>query len=252
MRIEELLSQFGVDIETFVEALRRSPNARGYIDGAISELVVQRKLGGLGFELLRIKEKWEGPKLHFGDFYISKKGADTWYVLESKGLKSNSEDWHNLNTKRSLIRFLKNNNDTLELFDTENELLRWVDEHFTSDLGQLKQRVKVLETHFVSGTGTANREIATPRKDEFNFISLDLFLRTNKREYIFTDPNDLESSEGHPEHLKQNYVVDIVLEGIRSEPIIRPPWHRNILDVWDDNKRPVRKEDRQIDTRSDL
>jgi hypothetical protein len=212
--------------------------------------MVQREMQNLGFDLLRIKEKWEGPKLHFGDFYMSRKGADRWYILESKGIKSNSEDWHKLNNQSSLTRFLRNNNQRLELFKSDAGLLEWVSRYHTSDLNELKKRIRVLETHFVSGTGTAGREIATPRKDEFDYISLDLFLRTNKREFIFADPQELESSNGHPAHLQQNYVVDILLEGVRTEPVLRPPWHRSIMEIWDDNKEPVRNEQRQIDTRS--
>jgi hypothetical protein len=252
MEIEDLLAQFGVDLETFVEALRRSPNARGYIDGAISELLIQRKLEKLGFELLRIKEKWKGPKKHFGDFYISKKGDDKWYVLESKGVKSNSEDWHKLFKRESLAGFLREHGERLGLFDTEREIDNWIEKYYTSDKRELLKRVRVLETHFVSGKGTAGRRIATPRKDEFDYIALDLFLRTGKREYIFADPKDLDSARGYAEHLKQNYVVDILLEGVRSEPVIRPPWHKSIMGIWDERKRPVTKEDRQVDTRSDL
>ena len=59
---------FGVDEEVVVEAILDSPNARGYIIGSISELLLRNALLNQGFKVLRIKEKWEGPKIHHGDF----------------------------------------------------------------------------------------------------------------------------------------------------------------------------------------
>ena len=61
---------FGVDEKVVIEAILDSPNARGYIIGSISELLLRNTLIGQGFKVLRIKEKWEGPKIHHGDFYI--------------------------------------------------------------------------------------------------------------------------------------------------------------------------------------
>jgi hypothetical protein len=252
LKMSDLVRKFGVKRTTFVEAIRRSPNAQGYIDGAISELLAQRALEKQGFELERIKEKWGGKKLHFGDFYISKAGRNRWYLLESKGLKSNSEEFKHLNNKKNLNRFLKKHNRRLKLFVTDASRRKWVDANFSEDLDELMEHVKVLETHLVAGKGTNRREINTPLKDEFHILCLDLFLRTKKREFIFADPRDLEPSESHPKHLQQNYVVDILLKGIRDRPRIKPPWHRSILEVWHDTRRPVKDGERQVDTRSAL
>jgi len=88
---------FNVNIETFLAAIKLSPNVQGYLSGAISELLLKEKLGN-DYDILRIKEKWGGKKhpKHRGDFYIRKKGNQSWFVLESKGVKSNSEKWHKL------------------------------------------------------------------------------------------------------------------------------------------------------------
>ena len=58
-----------VDEETFLEALKMSPNSQGYVVGAITELLLRRHLENLGYEVKRIKEKWEGDKHpnHKGD-----------------------------------------------------------------------------------------------------------------------------------------------------------------------------------------
>ncbi len=108
-RIELLVKRlFAVDISTFEQAILMSPNAQGYLAGAISEILLKRQLMQKGFELLRIKEKWEGDKHpnHHGDFYIRIKGDKPWFVLESKGVKSNSEKWHRLYNYNNLIGFL--------------------------------------------------------------------------------------------------------------------------------------------------
>jgi len=70
---------FGVDEQVVIEAILDSPNARGYIIGSISELLLRNTLLKEGFRVLRIKEKWEGPKIHHGDFYISK-DEKNWFV----------------------------------------------------------------------------------------------------------------------------------------------------------------------------
>jgi hypothetical protein len=71
--------RFGVTTEVFLQALRSSPSANGYITGAISELLLKNYLESLGYEVLRIKEKPAGGNNAKnsearGDFYIRKKG----------------------------------------------------------------------------------------------------------------------------------------------------------------------------------
>ena len=87
----------GVDEEFLLRALLLSGNARGYILGAVTELLLKEELEKLGYELLRIREKWEGDKKHHGDYYVRKNGSP-WFVLESKGVKSNSAKWHNISS----------------------------------------------------------------------------------------------------------------------------------------------------------
>jgi len=113
---EHFVSQhFGVESKLFLEALKNSPSAKGYILGAISELVLKQYLESLGFEVLRIKEKPAGGNnakntTARGDFYIRKKGStkNEWLVIESKGLKSNAEfRASKLDSKEKLFRFRK-------------------------------------------------------------------------------------------------------------------------------------------------
>lgn len=78
-------------------------------------------------------------------------------------------------------------------------------------LKYLMSRVKVLETYFVSGTSGSNERIqATPRKDEFNLISIDIILRYYEHKFVFANPKLLESSGDNEEHLQQNYIMGFV------------------------------------------
>ena len=115
--IEEfILNHFGVNEKTFLEALNSSPSAIGYISGAISEVCLKDYLESKNYEVIRIKEKPSGGNnaKNFearGDFYIRKRnsGKDEWLVIESKGLKSNSEfRGGKLDGPEKVFRFLKN------------------------------------------------------------------------------------------------------------------------------------------------
>lgn len=114
MSLKEFTKEiFGVNKNIFIKALEINPSSQGYILGAISELLLKYHLESKGFEVLRIKEKPSGgykTKTVRGDFYIRKidNQEDEWYVIESKGLKSNSEfRGSRLDSKEKLLRFIK-------------------------------------------------------------------------------------------------------------------------------------------------
>lgn len=249
------LSQFaekfcGVDENILLEALLISGNARGYILGAVSEMLLKQFLNGLGYEVLRIREKWEGEKKHHGDYYVRRSGSP-WFVVESKGVKSNSEKWHGIrNTPRDgrqLETWFKRKRSG-EMYEWWNSL-----SPPQRDKILLSKRFpdsRIIETHFVSGTaGRAGRIIATPRKTEFHVVALDLFLRTGKHEFIFASSAGLASPESHPDHLKQNYIVDILVPTVSETPNFRRPWTKDFDQIFDTLDNPVREEDMQVDTR---
>ncbi len=292
--------EFNVDQKTFLRALELSPNARGYIFGAVSEFLLKDYLTRKGYEILRIKEKWEGEKhpRHHGDFYIRKKGKKDWFVLESKGVKSNSEKWHRLYNLENLTNFLVKNIDktpfksakeieghikkNLPLFYnkyknnlyTLNEIKKYKPSkkvtQKTKDIKRLKSlsltelekliderlkyvmdSIKVIETHLVSGGSKKSlRTQATPRIDEFNILSLDLCLRTGKHEFISSDPRLLPPSESDKNHLKQNYIIDILFKNKKERPKIKHPWTFDFDAVFKTLKSPVKKSDMQADERS--
>jgi hypothetical protein len=256
---------FKTTVEVFLSAIRLSPNAQGYINGSVTELLLKKHLEFLGYEVRRIREKWEGRKHpnHHGDFYFRKTGTSPWFVLESKGVKSNTEGWNKLYNFARLKKFLISYNEIIRWIDKtkpiEPQVDKWIDdnlpdlrnaqilytyeeirdylknppaketaklaemrklENFTRDeiddkikkrLELIMSKVKVLDTHFVSGTsGTSERTQATPRKDEFNIISIDIALRFNEHKFLFANPKQLEASSGDSNHLQQNYIMGFV------------------------------------------
>ena len=126
---------FKTTVAIFLEALKLSPNAQGYVSGSVTELLLKQHIEERGYEVERIREKWEGPKHpnHYGDFYFSKKGMNRWFVLESKGIKSNSEKWHKLFNRSKLIQFLYDYHSIIRWIDQtkdiENQIIQWVDQN---------------------------------------------------------------------------------------------------------------------------
>lgn len=309
-KIKRFVEQvFKTTLEIFLEALKLSPNAQGYVSGSITELLLKKKLEEeCGFELKRIREKWEGKKhpQHHGDFYFRKPGTFYWYVIESKGVKSNSEKWHRLYNFENLKNFLVTNTDKIPWVNhnqnIEQQIIDWIyinlpnfqNEYsynlyeyeevkryvskrktdkaksidslrgYTRDqindmiedrLNYVMSKVKVLETHFVSGTsGVSERTQATPRKDEFNVIAIDIVLRYPEHKFLFANPKNLESSGDDPNHLQQNYIMGFVFTDEQGEPTlhITDDWYEDLNEVYDtlNPQDAVNEDDMQVDNRN--
>jgi len=105
--------KFGIDEDKFLDVLKMSPGAEGYLLGSIGELLFKEHAESLGYEVLRIKEKPPGGDNAKsddarGDFYIRKKPStkDEWLVIECKGAKSNSEKRAGLTKLSSCLNLL--------------------------------------------------------------------------------------------------------------------------------------------------
>lgn len=311
---DEILKHFGVDERTFLEALKSSPSAQGYIAGAISEVLLKEHLESKGYEVIRIKEKPSGGNNAKnsearGDFYIRKRGNtdDKWLVIESKGLKSNSEfRGGKLDSPEKVFKFLKvrvfnaaktkktiyakgystylkakarwekkNPGKTFPEFKwsktfpgpdcyslegiwkDEADLKKWVysldKDSFTENAyRRIDGAISILETHQPSkrvGIKTGIDQ-AAPLVYDFNIMSVDLFLRTGKHEFVFMNAEEISHSPSSPEHLYQNYTIDILVKGKKSEPTIQAPWYSDIEDCIGQTKPAYRKIDQsQIDKR---
>ncbi len=304
-RLEVFVTKvFKTTLEVFLEALKLSPNAQGYVSGSVTELLLKRYLESLGFVVERIREKWEGRKHsnHHGDFYFKNKNG-SWFVLESKGVKSNSEKWHKLYNYENLKAFLFTHKDKInwikENEEIEPQINKWIGENLSKflteynyalydyeeiqkyktpqretqkskDIDKLRKytreeiadmintrleylmnKVKVLETHFVSGAGgLTDRSQATPRKDEFNLISIDIFLRFTEHKFLFANPQNLESSGADVHHLQQNYIMGFVFND--NELCLSDEWSDDFNEVLGtvDESDAIKEKDMQIDNRN--
>ena len=100
-RLETFVTKaFKTTLDVFLDALKLSPNAQGYVSGSITELLLKRYLTTLGFVVERIREKWEGRKHpnHHGDFYLKDKHGKLKIFLFAHKDKIN---WVNLKTKQN-------------------------------------------------------------------------------------------------------------------------------------------------------
>jgi len=308
-RLEKFVKDvFKTTVEVFFEALRLSPNAQGYVSGSITELLLKQYLQKRGFEVKRIREKWEGKKHanHHGDFYF-RKPQGVWFVLESKGVKSNAEKWHKLYNHDRLVKFLFDHSEKISWIvqnsDIEPQITAWISEnlpkfeaeyantiytyeevqdHLNSGstrktkkslaiealknfsreeinkmieerLAYLMSKLKVLETHFVSGTsGASERTQATPRKDEFNLISIDIFLRYSEHKFLFANPKQLDASGADANHLQQNYIMGFIFtdEENNLQLDLTDEWYESIEEAY----RSINTEDavNEIDMQEDI
>jgi len=302
---------FKTSLEIFLEALKLSPNAQGYVLGSVTELLLKKKIEDEGYEVKRIREKWEGRKHpnHHGDFYFKAHDGKKWFVLESKGVKSNSEKWHKLFNYDRLRKFINNHAEKIAWInqheETEPQIESWLEQNLPrfmddyadniyeyeeiqdflnnppkritdkskaiaklrklsrDEVGQLIEdrlayvmsKVKVLETHFVSGTSEANeRTQATPRKGEFNIVAIDIVLRYPEHKFLFANPKLLESSGGDPNHLQQDYIIGFVFFDENQKPLlsITDEWYEDFREVVNtvNLKDAVKESDMQIDSRN--
>jgi hypothetical protein len=121
-------------------------------------------------------------------------------------------------------------------------------------LNYVMSKIKVLETHFVSGrSGISERTQATPRKDEFNVIAIDIVLRYPEHKFLFANPKNLESSGDDPNHLQQNYIMGFIFTDEQGNQTltITDDWYEDLNDVYDtlDSEDSVSEDDMQIDNR---
>ncbi len=81
---------------------------------------------------------------------------------------------------------------------------------------------------------------------------MDLFFRTGKHEFVFMNPDKISHSPDHPNHLYQNYIIDILIPGIKDELDIRYPWYTDIDKlILETNPRIVEYDESQLDHREE-
>lgn len=310
---EYIKGKYGVTEKKFLEVLKISPSAEGYLLGSLGEQLFKEYAENSGFEVLRIKEKPDGgyntkSDDARGDFYIRQKGnkKDEWYVVECKGVKSNAEKRANLTNKSKCIRLLekhsikreehvksiyksglkaykrsksywlekedkirfpkfswiKNNPgsgipDLSHLWKEKKEIENWInsfdDELFSEDsYWDLKAPIRLLQTHMPSTrTDKIGVKSTGPLKNEFNILCLDLFIRTGKHEFVFVNSSELNHQAKSPNHLQQNYTIDILTkkENFKRHKLLEP-WYNDLNEcIKKTNPKPRKLNKSQLDHR---
>lgn len=305
--------KFGISVDTFLEVLKMSPGAEGYLLGSIGELLFKEYIESLGYEALRIKEKPEGGYKAKsadarGDFYIRKNDSkqDKWYVVECKGVKSNSEKRNGLIKQLSCIKTLTKHSVNREkhitsiyksgenayskskekwekknkgkfpefrwsksnpgagipnlsgLWDSKEDIEEWLvsfpKDSFSEDAyWNLTAPIRLLQTHMPSTRIDSFTKIKStgPLVTEFNILCVDLFLKTGKHEFVFANSENLNPQGKSPNHLQQNYTIDIltVKDNYKRHPLLKP-WYDSIDECIKATKPKPRKLDKsQLDKR---
>lgn len=65
------------------------------------------------------------------------------------------------------------------------------------------------------------------------------------------NPQSISHSPSSPEHLYQNYTIDVLIKDKKINPILEHPWYKNIKDCIKNTNVEYRKLDKsQIDNRN--
>ncbi len=187
--------------------------------------------------------------------------------IYDKGLKAynkTKEDWEKKNPNKKFPPFLWNvenagaiNVNLNGIWKDEQSLKIWIDsqpdEFFTEyAYRNAEGAIVILETHQPSkriGEITQINQTAPLVKD-FNIMAVDLFLRTGKHEFAFMNSEKISHSPTSPEHLYQNYTIDVLVKNEKTQPVFTPPWYNDFEKLVQETTPKTREIDEsQLDTR---
>ena len=147
--------------------------------------------------------------------------------------------------------------DLSHLWSNKKEIEDWLnsfsdDKYTETAYWDLKAPVRLIQTHMPSSrTDELNIKSTGPLVSEFNILCLDLFLRTGKHEFVFVNSQNLNHQAKAPNHLQQNYTIDILVEkdGYILHNLLSP-WYRDIDKCIEETKPIARQLDEsQLDKR---
>jgi hypothetical protein len=193
-----------------------------------------------------------------------KKHVESIYKSGQRAYLRKKESWES-DTNKTFPRFSWNENnpgsgipDLTGLWDSKKEIKEWLetfsDESFTENAyWDLTAPVRLLQTHMPSSRLDPETKIKKtgPLVSEFNILSVDLFLKTGKHEFAFVNSADLNHQAESPNHLQQNYTIDILTakDGFKRHNFIAP-WFDDMEKCINETKPKPRKLDKsQLDLR---
>jgi len=121
--------------------------------------------------------------------------------------------------------------DLTGLWKSEDEIQKWLEKipaaNFNEDAyWNLTAPIRLLQTHMPSTRIDAVTTIKStgPLVSEFNILCVDLFLKTGKHEFVFVNATQLNHQAKSPNHLQQNYTIDILTakDGFKRHKLLEP------------------------------
>jgi len=167
---------------------------------------------------------------------IYKRGKKSYVKKKMQWDSSNNQSFPN-------FRWLKENPgpgipDLSNIWKNKRDFNNWIDSFDESQLTEqkywdLQAPCRILQTHMPSSRVDPQTKIKStgPLVGEFNIIAVDLFMRTKKHEFVFANSNNLNHQAKSPNHLQQNYTIDILVEydNFKRHKLLHP-WYDNIDD----------------------
>lgn len=148
--------------------------------------------------------------------------------------------------------------DLTEFWKDKDEIKNWLESFNESDFNEdaywsLTAPIRVLQTHMPSSRIDVETSIKStgPLVSEFNILCVDLFIKTGKHEFVFVNSQDLNHQSKSPNHLQQNYTIDILVEkdGYERHDLLKP-WYDDLTLCIEETKPKYRKLDKsQLDER---
>ena len=147
--------------------------------------------------------------------------------------------------------------DLTGIWNSEAEIKAWLNKYTDDDFSkdafwELRAPVRLIQTHMPSTrVDVLGVKSTGPLVTEFNLLCLDLFIRTGKHELVFVNSQDLNPQSKAPNHLQQNYTVDVLVakDGFKRHKLLKP-FYDNLDDCIAESKPKPRKIDlTQIDYR---
>lgn len=148
--------------------------------------------------------------------------------------------------------------DLTGLWASKDEIKNWLDTFNENDFDEnaywdLKAPIRLLQTHMPSTRIDIITKIKStgPLVSEFNILCVDLFLKTGKHEFAFVNSTELNHQGKSPNHLQQNYTIDILTakDNFKRHKLLKP-WYEDLNLCIEETKPKYRKLDEsQLDGR---
>jgi hypothetical protein len=148
--------------------------------------------------------------------------------------------------------------DLTKVWKNEKDLKNWISGFSDSDFTEnkywdLKAPMRLVQTHMPNTRTDTETNIKStgPLVNEFNILAIDLFLRTGIHEFVFANSLELNHQQNSPNHLQQNYTIDILLECENfAQHSLLSPWYNNLEECIGKTSPELRKiDDTQLDYR---